>query len=588
MTNQELALLFKHMAAAYTIKDDKKYRFQIIAYQKAADTIEKLNTEAESLYKENALTNLPGIGPTIKSHIEELFSTGRVSHFDTILKTVPSCVFPLLDIPSFGPKRAIKLVTAFSLENPLTVIEDIERLAIDGKIAPLETFGEKSQKDILHSISEYKLGKTKSGRMVLPYAVEQANKIISYMKKCPEVLDIYPLGSLRRMVSTIGDIDIAVSSNFPEKVIDHFVKYPQMNRITEKGNIYSAITISGNKQVDLKVLKPENLGSLLQYFTGSKQHNIKLREFALKNGFSLSEHGIKIKNMNNELREFSSEVDFYKFIGLPWIPPELREDTGEIEAALKNKLPKLVQLQDIKGDLHIHSNYPIEPSHDLGNNSMQEMLDKAKGLRYEFLGFSEHNPGVTNHTKSQIYSILSKRKDKIEQLKKSNKSIRIINLLETDILASGELALDDKSLELVDALIVSIHSSFGMSKEKMTQRILAGLSHPKAKIFAHPTGRLINERTGYEIDWEMLFDFITKHNKALEINSWPSRLDLPDTLVKYAKGRGVKFIINTDSHATTHMDNMFYGVSVARRGWCEKSDILNTYTSQKFISWITQ
>jgi len=340
--------------------------------------------------------------------------------------------------------------------------------------------------------------------------------------------------------------------------------------------------------VDLMVQDPDSFGSLLQHFTGSKYHNVALREFALKKGMSLSEYGVKVRiGKKQELKKFKTEKDFYQFLGLDWIIPEMRENKGEIELAIKHNLPKIVELKDIRGDLHIHSSYPIEPSHDLGKDTMQQMLGKSRSLGYDYIAFSEHNPGITNHSKNQIYSILAKRSEYIEQLKESNKGIRIINLLEVDILPSGELAMDDKSLDYVEAAIVSVHSVFSTPRQKMTKRVLRGLSNPKAKILAHPSGRLINQREEYELDWDEIFDFALKHNKAIEINAWPTRLDLTDTLVDQARKMGVKFVIDTDSHASYQMDNMFYGVSVARRGWCTKKDILNTLPYEQFYKWLT-
>lgn len=583
-SNLEIAKLLRNVAASYSIQNDKKYRFQILAYQKAADSIESLSREVKDFVADNEVNHIPGIGESIKNHIQELFATGEVTHFNTILEKVSPAVFPLLDIPTFGPKKAYKLVDAFELKNPKTVIDDVYKLASDNKIAPLEGFGEKSQSDIKRAIDEYRLGKTKSSRMVLAYASEIADTMLSYLKKDKSVVEAYTLGSLRRMKSTIGDVDIAVSSNDPQNVLDHFNAYPYKDRVIERGDITSSIVLSGNKQVDLMVLKPEMLGSLLQHFTGSKEHNVALREFALKKGYSLSEKGIKLKD--GTLKTFRKEEDFYNFLGLDWIPPEMRENAGEIELAKSHNLPKLVELENIKGDFHIHSSYPIEPSHDLGSGTMEEMLSEAKALGYSYLGFSEHNPSVGNHSEDEIYSILLKRNKKIEQLYKSNKSIRIINLLEIDILASGELALSDRCLDLLDMAIVSIHSSFRTSKKEMTKRILKGLSHPKAKIFAHPSGRLINQREPYEVDWQELFKFIAKNNKALEINSWPTRLDLADNLVREAKTFNCKFVIDTDSHAVSHMGNMPYGVAVARRGWCEKEDIINTLPTDRLLKWI--
>jgi DNA polymerase (family 10) len=589
MTNQEIAKLLRNVAAAYAIKDEKKHYFQIVAYQKAADAIENTPTQIKDLYKEGKLIELPGIGPSIQEHLSELIKTGKVLHFENLLKDVPQAVFPLLDVPTFGPKKAYKLVTFFKLKDPKTVIDAVAKLAEQGKIAQLEGFGEKSQSDIFRAIQEYKLGKTKSGRMTLPYANELAKTIIAYLQTSKYVNQAYPLGSLRRRRDTIGDIDIAVASNNPKKVIEHFVAYPYKERVSEEGEHTASIIVSSGKQIDLMVQPPESFGSLLQHFTGSKSHNIHLREYALKKGLSLSEYGIKHKVNGKEiLKTYKSEEDFYAALGLDWIPPEMREDTGEIELAIQHKLPKLVALSDIKGDFHLHSNYPIEPSHDLGRNSMQEMIKFARQLGYTYMGFSEHNPRISNHTAQQIYSIIKKRNDDIDQLQKVNKDIRIFKLLETDILPDGKLAIDDNCLSILDASIVSIHSVFTMPKEKMTKRVINGLSHPKAKILAHPTGRMINERAGFELNWQEVFSFCKKHHKALEINAWPTRLDLPDTLVRQAVEAEVNMIINTDSHATDQMNLMQYGVDVARRGWAPPRLIVNTWTVGKLSEWFNK
>lgn len=586
MNNKQIAHLLRNVAASYSIKDEKKHYFQIIAYQKAADAIEATPTEVKDLVKMGKIEELQGVGPSIRQHLEELLKKGSVQHFDTVMKGVPPAVFPLLDIPSFGPKKAYKLVTHFKLKNPDTVIDDLKKIAQSGKIASLEGFGKKSEELILQVITEYEAGVKKNVRMVLPYAYGIAEKILSYMKKSPAVRDIYPLGSLRRMKETIGDVDIAVASNEPIKILKHFVSYPYKERILEKGPATASILVSGGRHIDLMVQPPERFGALLQHFTGSKEHNIALREYALKKGLSLSEYGIKKVGKRKKIQAFDSEEKFYKALGLAFIPPEMRENTGEIELAIKYRLPKLVELTDIKGDFHIHSNFQIEPSHDLGKNSMQEMADKAKKLGYKYLAFSEHNPSVSQHTRQQIYEIMLKRNKEIEQIRKNNKNIRIFSMLEVDILANGSVALDDKSFSLLDACQVSIHSSFSRDKKSMTQRVLAGLTHPKAKILSHPTGRLLNQRPGYELEWDTVFDFCLKHNKALEINSWPQRLDLPDALVREAIKYGVKFVINTDSHAVDQMTLMKFGVAVARRGWATKDDIVNTFEYNKLDKWL--
>ncbi len=587
MSNQQVASLLRNVAAAYTIKDERKFHFQIVAYQKAADSIGNSSIELADYYKEGNLQNIPGIGVSIKGHLEELFSTGKVKYFDWALAGIPESVFVLMNIPSFGPKKAYRLAEEFDLKDPKTAVADLKKIAAKGKIAQLKGFGQKSQDDILRAIREFKEGKGKTTRMVLPFASEIADKIIQYLRKCPGVADARTLGSLRRMVPTVGDIDIAVASNKPAEVIDHFISYPYIERIIEKGKETASILVSGGRQIDLMVQPPKAFGALLQHFTGSKNHNIALRELALKKGMSLSEHGIKyLKNKESSIQQIDSEEKFYKTLGLAWIPPEIRENTGEVELSAKNHLPKLVEIGDINGDFHLHSNFSIEPSHDLGNNSIKEMINKAASLNYSYIGFSEHNPSISKHTKEQIYNLIKSRNNEVDHILSSIKSIRVLKLLEVDILPNGGLAIDDKSLSLLDFAIVSIHSVFSIDKANMTQRVIKGLSHPKAKVLAHPTGRLLNQRPGYELDWQKIFKFCKDNNKALEINAWPTRLDLSDQIIRQAVYLRVKMIINTDSHASYQMDNMKYGVAMARRGWATKDDILNTLEYNSFIKWV--
>lgn len=583
MTNAEIAKLLSNVASSYAIVDEKKYRFQILAYRKAAEAIEGTSTEIKELQKEGALEDIPGVGPSIKASIEELLQKGRVKHLDDILGKIPSSVFPLLDVPSIGPKKAYRLVSEFRLTNPKTVIEDLVEIAKSGKIAVLDGFGKKSEEDILRAFAEFKLGAGKTTRMVLPYANELAKKMIDYLMHSKDIETASTLGSLRRKKSTVGDIDIAVASKNPKAALEYFTTYPHTERIMEKGTRTAAILTSGGRQIDLMVESLEGFGALLQHFTGSKDHNVHLREIALSKGYSLSDYGMKKKNdESGKIRKFKTEEELYKTLGLDWIPPEIREDKGEIELAKLKKLPRLIELSDIRGDFHIHSSYPIEPSHDMGQTSMENMIKYAVKLKYKYLAFSEHNPSISKHTKEQTYEILKKRYKFIEQLNhKYNKSIHIFSFLETDILPNGNLAIDDKSLSQLDATIVSVHSSFDMDRTKMTDRVLKGLSHPKSKILAHPTGRLINQRPGYDLDWGKVFSFCAANNKAIEINSWPLRLDLPDNLVHEAINKGVKLVVDTDSHALPHMNLMEYGVSVARRGWATPSDIVNTWEYNK-------
>jgi DNA polymerase (family 10) len=576
MANIEIARLFKKVAAALTILNAD--RFRILAYDKAAVAVEHATSEIKDLWDDNKLDTLPGIGKSLQAHLDELFRTGKVREFDAIFAKVPQAVFPLLEIPGLGPKRAYALVTQLGIKNAQSAVEDLEKAALHNKIAQLENFGEISEKDISQNITLWKKGAVKTNRILINKADAIADELICFLNIKAE-----RLGSLRRRVSTIGDIDLAVATKKPEELVKNFVSYPHKTQIIEQGSTGASILLSSGRQVDLRVCRPEEWGSLLQYFTGSKQHNIALREYALKKGFSLSEYGIKSQKLKSKLFKFNNEKGFYNFLGLDYIEPELREDTGEIQSAAGHNLPKLVELSDIKGDLQSHSNYDLVPSHDLGEDSMESMLQKADRLGYEWFAFSEHNPAVSVLTPEKILEILKKRQDFIFSLKSK---VGILNLLEVDLDPDGRPNLPDGAERYLDGILVSVHSSFKLDREKMTARVLRGLSHPLARIFAHPTGRLLGEREGYELNWPEIFEFCRKNDKAIEINAHPNRLDLPDVLVREAVKLGVKLSIGTDSHNKEDLVNMKYGVAVARRGWAQKSDIINTWNYESLIEWI--
>ncbi len=588
VNNREIVTLLRNVAAALTIKSQN--RFRIIAYDKAADSIEHLTCEVKDIWDEGRLEEIPGIGPTIAAHFDELFKTGRVKHFETVFKGISPAVFEFLLIPGIGPKRAHRLTQEFHLLEAKNAVSNLQKIAEAGKIAQLEGFGEKSQSEILAAIETYKRGQIKENRMNLPFADRLAQEVMAYLQQCKAVIRVDSLGSLRRKVATIGDIDLACATNEPQTVVDYFVKYPKMRKIVDKGEKGATILLSIGRQVDLRVAKPQTYGAMLQYFTGSKHHNIKLREFALKKGLSLSEHGIK-NLKTGKIEAFASEKTFYQKLGMDWIPPEIREDAGEIEAALHGELPQLVETSDILGDLHVHSDYNLEPSHDLGASPLKDLLNTAVSLRYHYIGISDHNPSIGNHVENQIITLMKNRREKYEQIYSSWKvnvknRVRLLYMLEIDILPTGKLALPQAGFEFIDAAIISVHSSFNLTKEKMTQRVLSAFSHPKAKILGHPTGRLLGEREGYELDWPKIFAFAKSHNKAIEINSWPQRLDLPDLLVRQAVKQGVKLVIDTDAHHQDHLHNMEYGVDVARRGWAQKGDILNTMEYNTFVNWL--
>jgi len=598
-TNQTIADQLRKIAAVYEIIDTNKFR--VSAYRRAADSVEHASSNLKDIWDDGKLNQLSGIGKNIAKHLDEFFKTGRVKHFEKLEKRVSPAVFAFLKVPGIGPKTAYKLSQNLKIHSQKNALRKLQEAGEKKRIRTMVDFGEKSEKEILANLKEMTKKTKQKDRMLLYLADQLSKKIIAYLQKSPAALAVYPLGSLRRQAATIGDIDIAVKTKQPRQIINHFIKYPEAKKILEKGKTKLArISLKNNCQIDLRTQTPESFGAMLQYFTGSKHHNIHLRELALKKGLSLSEHGIKnIKT--GQIKKFAGEKEFYQCLDLKWIPPELRENTGEIKASQNKKLPNLVKEKNIKGDLHLHSNFDIESSHDIGDRSFKTMVKKAKELSYRYLAFTEHNPSQKGHTQKEIIALLKRKKELIDEINCSEKkqqgkgtkklvginsvqekrTIFVFNSLEIDIKPNGELALPPQAFSYLDFAIVGIHSQFRLSKKMMTARILKGLDHPKVKILAHPTGRLLNRREGYELDWPKIFSFCRKNNKILEINCAPKRLDLPDYLVREAVKNNIKLVISTDTHHWPQMEFMKYGLAVARRGWAEKRNIINTLTLDK-------
>jgi len=556
--NLQIAELLRDVAAAYELQNSPANKFKIIAYQRAADAVEHATSELKDLWDDGKLEDVPGIGPSIAEHLDQLLRTGRSIHFNSLLKDIPPEAFKLMELPGIGIKTALRLIA-------------------QGK--PSEV------KLLLKQVAEKE---KKAKRHLLPYADEVAGNIIKYLLQNKNVIKAQALGSIRRRAATVGDIDILASTQYlvhSTEIIKHFTNYPNKSKVIEAGEHTASILLPNGMQIDLMVVTEEIFGSALQHFTGSKHHNISLRELALKKGLSLSEYGIK---ENGKVKEFETEEKFYNFLGLEYIEPELREDFGEIKASETNTLPKLVELKDIKADLQIHSDFDIETSHDVGLSSGMEVVKKAEKLGYEYIAFTDHNPSQKGHTQQDFVEILKRKQEYIEHINYSIKKMntnyvhRVFNSLEIDILSDGKLPVPEAGLELLDFCLVSIHSSFNLHRDEMTKRVLSALSHPKALIFAHPTTRKLNEREGVELDWPEIFEFCLKNNKWIEINADPMRLDLPDTLVREAIKLGVKLTLGTDAHHIDHMDNMKYAVDVARRGWCEAGDIINTKSLVEF------
>jgi DNA polymerase (family 10) len=487
-------------------------------------------------------------------------------------------MFELLVLRGVGAKTAYKLAKEFGITNRKTALERVKKAAEAKKIRELAGFGEKSEKEILDSLRELKKSKQEKTRMLLSHAEEISDRVVKHLQKLGHVEHAVPLGSLRRRKATVGDLDIAVSSSKPEEVISHFVKFKEIKDVETQGEDMSTVILTNGTQVDILVSPPAEFGSLLQHFTGSKQHNINLRTLALGQGKSLSQHGIKV---DGKLKSIKDEEKFYKELGLPWIPPELREGKDELELAKKGKLPNLIELSSIKGDVHVHT------THSDGSNTIQEMVDKAKELGYEYIGITDHAPSVQSRGRYDVLGIIEKKRMQIEAINKREPDIEVMFGYEAYILKDATLGMPDDLLEKLDFVLAGIHTSFDQPKEEVTNRLIAAVENPYIDIICHPSGRLINERPPCDIDWEKLFVAVKKHDKILGINAQPTRLDLPDHLVHDAVKKGIKLLITTDAHSVEQLEYMKYGIDVARRGWCEKEDILNTLPYKDFIKHIT-
>jgi DNA polymerase (family 10) len=561
--NLEIAKIFYEMA---DILEMQNVEWKPRAYRKAAKAIESLSVDVSEIYKREGLKGLmeiPGVGERLAGKIEEYILTGKIKEYERLKKSLPTGLETLIEIPGLGPKKAIVLFKKLNIKT----IEDLKKAASEGKIARLPGFGEKSQENILKGIELFEKGQQ---RLLLSNAITIANEIIEELKKVKGVERIEPVGSLRRMKETIGDIDILVVAKDPAAVMDKFVSLKNVERILAKGEKKSMVILKGNVQADVRVFERDEFGSALQYFTGNKDHNIELRKVAIKKGYKLNEYGLF---KGNKKVAGESEEEIYKILVKNYIPPELRENRGEIEAAIEGKLPKLITLKDIKGDFHVHTKYSD------GDDTIEEIAKAAKSIGYEFINICDHSKSehVAHGMEEER---LLKQIEEIKQLRKKL-NFNIFAGCEVDILKNGELDYDDEVLKKLDIVTAAVHSGFKMSEKEMTERIVTALNNKYVKIFTHPTGRLINKREPYQINMEKIFEVAAKNKIALEIDAFPDRLDLTDVNVKAAKEMGIKITIGTDAHSVSQLHYMLLGVAVARRGWAEKEDIINTWEIEK-------
>jgi len=565
MENSEFAKIFFEIAELLELKGENV--FKIRAYQKAARNVENLSKNLEEIYKSGgikALKEVPGIGESIAEHIEEIIKTGTFKKYQELLKEFPKDFTKMIEVPGIGPKTAMLLLKKLKIDS----VEKLEEAVKAGKLRGLPGMGAKKEENILKGLE---LKKKVKGRFLLPESLVSADAIVKALKKLKEVDQIVPAGSLRRWQETIGDLDILVTSKSPEKIMKTFTTLPQVNQVLSKGLTKSSVVLKNGMQADVRVVEPKSFGAALHYFTGSKQHNILIREMAVKKGLKISEYGI-FKGKKQIGGKIEDEI--FKSVGLPFIPPELRQGTDEIEAAKAGKLPKLIELENICGDLQMHTKWSD------GNNSIEEMAEYGKKLGYEFIAITDHSKAVRVAGGMDEKEVLKQIKE-IDKINSKLKGIKALKGIEVDILADGTLDLSDSVLKELDVVIAAVHSRFKMPKDEMTKRIVKAFDNKYVNILSHPTGRVIGKRDPYEVDMEKIIKAAADTGTHLEINAYPERLDLNDIHARQAKEKGVRISIGTDSHVDNQMDNMKYGVAVARRGWLEKNDVINTFSLEK-------
>ncbi len=559
MKNKLVADIFYEIADLLDIKGE--IFFKTRAYRMAAQTIEVLDEDIEKVVKEDRVEEIPGVGGALAKKIREIVETGELKYLEDLKKEVPESLLEMLDIHSLGPKKVSAIYKNLGIKS----IAELEKAAREGRLRDLEGFGEITEKLILRGIS---LKRKTQGRVLLNLAYEDGLSYVDYMKGCKVVNRISLAGSLRRMKETIGDVDILVSSDEADEVMDFFVDYDDVKRVLLKGSTKTSVLLEDNLQVDLRVVEDKSFGAALQYFTGSKEHNVKMRGIAIKNGFKLNEYGL-FKKDSKDFVVGGEEEEVYSKLGLDYIAPQLRENRGEIEAADKGELPSLLELDDINGDFHVHSVYSD------GKSRISEIVQYAKGLGYSFVGISDHSESL------KVAGGLSERDvdKKLEEISRINKKegdFRVFCGTECDIKSDGSLDYADSILKKFDFVAAAIHSNFKMSEKQATDRIVKALENEYVNFLAHPTCRMIGSREALKLDLDKVFNVALERDVYMEVNSFPDRLDLNDLNIRKALDMGVKLVVNTDAHTVSNMDFMKYGVSTARRGWAEKKDVLNT------------
>jgi DNA polymerase (family 10) len=562
MENREIAAVFEEISNLMKIlQDDPKWTFKAAAYDRAKRSIESYPERLEDIARDPSrkLTDIPGIGADLAKKITEIVETGQSAYHQEQLAKIPRSLLDLLQLQTVGPQK----VRLFYQQANIRSVDDLEAAAKEGRLRSLPGMSEKSEDNILKSIEVFRRA---TGRFRLDTAYETAEVLTAWLRDSKTVEEVTPAGSLRRGRETVGDLDLLVTGRDAASIADHFVKFPGIAAILVKGEDKVSVKLKNDMQVDVRMLDRSAYGAALQYFTGSKEHNVALRDRAKRHGWKLNEYGLF---HGEKVLASRTEEEIYAKLNIPWIPPELRENLGEIEAAEEGKLPKLVDLRDIRGDLQMHTTASD------GHASIEEMAGAAKQLGYQYILITDHSKAVT------VANGLDEKRavEHIRRIHAARKKVAGIEIWagsEVDILGDGSLDYPDDLLKQLDIVLASVHSRMNMPAEEMTTRLLRALENPYVRILGHPTGRLILRREPFLFDLEKVFAAAKKFGVILELNASPERLDLCDRHVKLARDRGMKVIISTDAHDPQHFKLMRYGVITARRGWMEKSGVLNT------------
>lgn len=570
MNNLELAEIFDRIASLLEIKGEVKFKY--LAYRRAAENIRNLSEDVLEISQSGNLTEVPGIGSAIAKKIEELLSTGKLQFLEKLELEVPPSLLDLLKIPDVGPKK----VSIIWQQAGITNLSDLEAAARQGKLQGLPGIGAKSEQRILKGIESLS---HQSQRILLGVARPTANQWKNWLNSLPGVRKVEIAGSLRRWKETIGDLDFVAVCDEPEKMMQAFIEHPDVGRVLSRGENKSSIELKNGLRIQLWIQPLENYGSLLQFVTGSQAHNVRLRELAKLKGLSLSEKGYL--DENQKLINCPDEEMVYRRLGLEWIPPEMREDRGEIQAAVNGKLPGLIQIEDLKADLHTHSTWSD------GSAGIEEMALAALQRGRKILAITDHSQGLGIAGGLDAGELRRKHAEIKNIQNRLGDEIQLLHGAEVEIHADGSLDYPDEVLAELDLVIASIHTSLHQPREAITARLIRAIQNPFVKIIGHPSGRLILKREGADLDWPLIMEAALKSGTALEINANPDRLDLSDVHARRAFEMGVLLSINSDAHAPEQMDNLIYGVAVARRAWIQPQNIINTWPFEDLKKWLS-